>query len=223
MSERCPKCNRLYKAPKNVFACMCAKPAAAGKEPSAPCRQPVFPQGDGLRTYVVSDIRRTCVRCARNGKCGRDPKTCEDVSFFPIPHFVALEFAGGKIVRSSCSEGRKVGGPPCRDDGCKHIGRAVDKMTGVSDGRLVELSLTMGKSESVPKCPNCREKWGVTALPNDRFSCRNPTCAREGVPWVFEAGSKDRPPPMRDDLMIRDKDGGCEVVKRETTKRWSGI
>jgi hypothetical protein len=37
-----------------------------------------------------------------------------------------------------------------------------------------------------------------------------------------EAGSKDRPVPMRNDMVVLDKDGGREVVKGECHKRWSG-
>jgi len=217
--DRCPTCHRLYKAPRGVFTCVCAK----SEEPSVPVRQPVFPEGEGVRTYVVSDFRRTCARCTSKNSCSRDPKTCDYVSFFPLPHYVSLTFADGKIIRSSCTEGRRPGGPPCRQEDCRHIGRALDRMVGVSHDNGVETSLITGASTSVPKCPNCREKWGVTATADGKFECRNPTCCRDGRSWVFEAGSNKRPAPMRNELVVRDRDGGREVVKRESHKRFGSL
>jgi hypothetical protein len=66
----------------------------------------------------------------------------------------------------------------------------------------IETSAIYGDSASMPKCPNCRERWGVAALSDGRCSCRNPTCMREdalGVEreFVFARGETRRPPPRR--------------------------
>lgn len=186
---------------------------ARGAEPKA---EPKPPEGlgSGSRAYVVTDWRPTCSRCAKAGRCGDLPRQCGMAAWFPIEHRVTLRLVDGVVVGAVCLEGRRGGKGGCRDgDKCRHMPRALDALAG-REPRGVELSLVLGAARTMPRCPNCRETWGVSERADGRHECRSPVCARDGRPWVFGDGTEERPKPMRHDLVIRDREPGRLVVKR---------
>lgn len=183
-----------------------------------PKAEPAAPEGlgSGSRTYTVTDWMPTCSRCRDQGRCGESPRQCGKSSWFPIEHRVTLSLVGGSLVGAVCREGRKGDRGGCRDGGgCRHVARAVDAMAG-REARGVELSTVVGAAERVPVCPNCHQRWGVSASSGGRkaWECRNPVCSRDGASWEFDEGDADRPKPMRHGLVIRDRDPGREVVRR---------
>lgn len=168
--------------------------------------------GSGTRAYTVSNMMPSCARCSRRGRCGESPRECGQASWFPVFHRVSVILDNGAVVSTTCRSGRKGDGEACEGK-CRHAARALAVLAGGSD-RGVELALVLGKSEAVPKCPNCREKWGVAARGGGEWECRNPVCARDGRPWRFREGDTGRPPPMRHSLVIMDREPGRLVVKR---------
>jgi len=185
-----------------------AKGEGGKKEPSAP-----LGLGNGSRVYVVTDWMPTCSKCAKRGRCGEKPRQCGMASWFPIEHRVSLTLVDGLLVGAVCQEGRKGDKGVCRDgDGCRHVARVVNALTG-KESRGVELSTTFVAARTMPKCPNCRETWGITERGDGRYECRSPVCARDGKSWVFGDGTEVRPKPMRHELVIMDRDPGRLVVK----------
>lgn len=169
------------------------------------------------RIFVVSDWRRT--RCRENrgsgcavfnaeGKCGHQRP-------FPILHTVTVRTDGDTIVSTACHQGKKAGGQPCEADRpgerCRHVGMAMAHVLGGGQpDDPIETSIAYADGASMPKCPNCRERWGVRALPDGRFSCRNPTCTREDERGVerefsFARGEDRRPPPRRREWVIDER------------------
>jgi len=165
------------------------------------------------KIFVVSDWRWTrcpdqCATFMAEGKCSHQRP-------FPIPHAVAVRTDGDTILSVTCQQGRKPGGTPCPldrpDRRCKHVKMAIDHaLGGGKSDDPIELSIIFGDAVSMPKCPNCRERWSVAALPDGRFSCRNPTCTREDMrgreqPFVFAKGEDKRPPPRRNEWRISER------------------
>jgi len=185
-----------------------------GKEPKAPKPEAPAGLGTGSRAYRVSDWHPTCHGCLKNGRCSEDKRECGWVKWFPIMHYVSLSYKDGVVVSSMCCDGRKPGGPPCSEDECKHVDRVLDFMGGKED-RGIEMVMVSGPpSETMPKCPNCRQRWSVSRSA-DGFECRNPTCSRDGKAWKFSAGDKSRPEPMRRGLVVLDREPGRTTVKRQ--------
>lgn len=185
-------------------------------EPKAP---PVKVE-NGNRTYLVSDWMPTCGKCGKKG-CDETLRGCGNAQWFPIFHRVNLIISGGAVVASSCREGRKAGGAPCAKAPCKHVDRAKEAWAGLP-ARGVDLNMISGVHTEMPKCPSCREKWGVTAK-GDGFECRNPVCVRDGRLWQFKVGDTAKPPPMRDELVIRERDPGRVIHKRTPAKKWGAL
>jgi len=175
---------------------------------------------NGSRAYTVSDWIPSCSKCGRSG-CDKEPRECGQATWFPIFHLVNLVVRAGAVVSATCREGRRPGGEPCSKAECKHISRAKDAWSGLPS-KGVDLAAMYGMADSMPKCPNCRETWSVSRA-GDAFECRNPVCVRDGKPWRFEEGSTAKPPPMRHDLVVRDREPGRVVRKQSTTKRWGAL
>jgi hypothetical protein len=189
---------------------------AKGKVPPIK-KEPIVPE-NGIRTYIVSDIMPSCVKCGKSN-CGEQPRDCGQASWFPIFHRVVMTITNGIVVSVKCNDGRKSGGEPCDKAPCKHIERAKNAWLGLPS-KGVDLSMISGVPVTMPKCPNCREQWSVNLVGEDKYECHSPACMRDEKPWQFEAGSKDRPPPMRNTLSMRDRDPGRVIVKRGISKRW---
>ncbi len=198
---------------------------AMGKPEPKPKPEPAKAgPGSGSRSYRVSDWRSTCSGCPRDGKCGMDKRECGSARWFPIVHYVSLRHRGGAVVSAGCCDGRKAGGPRCADDDpdkrCRHIERAIAAMEGRvgKDGkpdRGVELVMVSGDAEVVPRCPSCRDRWGVTASRTGKaWECRSPVCVRDGKPWTFDDGDVGKPAPMRHGLVILGRDPGRMLMKR---------
>lgn len=184
-----------------------------GGEPSAPATaQEARGLGSGSRAYRVSDWRSTCSGCPRRGRCSDDKRECGQARWFPLVHYVTLTSRAGVVVGSTCCDGRKAGGPPCSEPKCKHVDRAL-AVAGGKEDKGVELVIVSGEHDTMPKCPNCRERWSVSRV-GDSHECRNPTCARDGRPWRFSVGDASRPSPMRRTLSILEREPGKVVVKR---------
>jgi hypothetical protein len=186
--------------------------AAKGTAPAVTPKAPKAPES-GNRAYVVSDWRLTCSKCPKNGKCDEMRHECGRASGFPIFHRVSMTLVNGTVVSTVCREGAKGDGGPCLDGKCRHVTRALEAMAG-GESRGVELSAVFGTTNAALRCPNCRQVWGVTAKGDGEYECRNPVCARDGIPWVFRDGMTKRPKPMRHSLVIMDRDPGRVVVKR---------
>ena len=172
----------------------------------------------GSRIFVVSDWRRTRCKAGPGGNgCAvfHAEGRCDHQRPFPILHTVVVRLDGGTVVSATCHQGRKAGGQPCEadepDKRCRHVKMATEHaLGGGKPDDPIETSIVFADSEVMPKCPNCRERWGVTALPDGRFSCRNPTCMREdahGVEreFVFARGENRRPPPRRREWVIDER------------------
>lgn len=165
------------------------------------------------RIFVVSDWRWT--RCPDNCGTFQEEGRCHHQRPFPIPHVVSVRMDGDTILSATCHQGRKAGGEACPLDQpgrrCKHVKMAFDHVAGKGKADdPIETSLVLGDAVIVPKCPNCRERWSVTALPDGRFSCRNPTCMREDEmgrerPFVFAKGENRRPPPRRGEWQVSER------------------
>jgi len=192
------------------------------KAKGQPLPEKVEPQApeNGSRTYTVSDWMPTCSKCGRS-KCVEEPRECGQATWFPIFHLVSLVIRGSVVVSATCREGKKPGGVPCSKADCKHVKRAVEAWVGLPS-KGVDLMAVYGVADAMPKCPNCRERWGVSQA-GDAFECRNPVCVRDGRPWRFKEGDTAKPPPMRHDLVIRDREPGRVVRKQNTTKRWGTL
>jgi hypothetical protein len=189
------------------------------------------------RAYIVNDWRKTrCpVDCDEAVPFG---PACPHQSWFPLPHRVEVELDdGNREVRAKCSEGRKPGGPRCRgwdedkEDPCPHVKAVRDLLAGTAEDRDKGRAELVSISRSVsprPRCPNCKEKWGVfmaddaargrwrqarkKALkkklvqePETMWMCRHPNCADDaGRSWPFEEGTEDRPKSRRHEVRIRE-------------------
>lgn len=137
------------------------------------------------RTYIVTSWRKTrCpVNCPDAG--GAFTSACEHQRWFPIQNHVTLRIAANEPPRCLCTEGRKAGGPRCRqwdeaEGKCEHIDLALKKYDGslgvpedpddpksvrrasFESGR-VDLGTILRDSPRSPKCPHCREGWCVSA------------------------------------------------------------
>jgi hypothetical protein len=134
---------------------------------------------------------------------------------------VDLTIHNGAVVSITCREGKKAGGQPCHNAKCKHITRVEDVLSGTLE-KGVELSMVSRVANAMPKCPNCRERWGVSQVGDD-FECRNPVCVRDGKSWRFKVGDTARPASMRNDLVIRDREPGRVIRKQNITKRWGTL
>lgn len=194
---------------------------AKGIDPKKPePKAPPVKLEDGSRTYLVADWMPTCSKCGRSG-CDTTPRECGSASWFPIFHRVDLVIRGGVVVSSSCHEGRKAGGGPCAKEPCRHVDRVKNAWGGIPD-KGVELSIVSGVQVGMPKCPSCRERWSVS-VKGDGFECRNPVCVRDGQRWQFKVGDTAKPPPMRDELVINEREPGRVIHKRQTTKKWGAL
>jgi len=164
---------------------------------------------DGHRSYIVSDWRSTCSRCPKT-ECQLESRECDLATFFPVFHKVDVEISGGIVVRASCREGKKAGGTLCGEK-CRHIDRVQDALEG-REAKGVEISIISSPVETMPKCPNCGQRWAVSQR-GVVFECRSPTCSRDGKPWLFKKGDMDRPSPIRHGLSIMRRDPGRMVRK----------
>jgi hypothetical protein len=172
----------------------------------------------GSRIFVVSDWRRTrCRDGARKGGCADflAEGKCGHQRPFPIPHVVSVLLCGEAILSATCRQGRKPGGSTCPldkpDKRCRHVEMAIAHILGTGKpDDPIETSMVYSGDAGVPKCPNCRGKWGVVELPDGRFSCRSPTCARQDKhgmerEFVFERGGAGRPPPRRGEWVVSER------------------
>jgi hypothetical protein len=182
---------------------------------------PAAPLENGSRTYTVSDWMPTCSKCGRKA-CGEEPRECGQSSWFPIFHMVVLVIRNGVVTQATCREGKKLDGVPCAKVPCKHIDRVKTALAG-GKSKGVDISMMSTLAEQMPKCPNCREKWGVISQTGDYFECRNPVCVRDERSWRFKKGDTARPSPMRHELVVRDREPGRVVRKRQTTKMWGAL
>ena len=164
------------------------------------------------RNYVVSRWLRT--KCKDNCHAFREEGRCAHQRSFPIPHLVSLTIEGSKVTGTTCRKGKRAGGARCRDDGpddrCQHIAMATAQVMGELDpeefkGMSIDLSAAYtSRGSTVPKCPNCHQKWGVTVIGGGRFSCRSPVCLREDrmgweQPFEFEKGDGKLAPKRGED------------------------
>lgn len=184
-------------------------------------QEPKAPLENGSRTYIVSNWMPTCFKCSRFGRCSEEPRECDQVNWFPVFHRVDLTIHNGAVVSITCREGKKAGGQPCHNAKCKHITRVEDVLSGTLE-KGVELSMVSRVANAMPKCPNCRERWGISQVGDD-FECRNPVCVRNGKSWRFKVGDTARPASMRNDLVIRDREPGRVIRKQNITKRWGTL
>ena len=177
------------------------------------------------RTYIVNDFMKTpcrigCDEAVPFGPC------CPHQHWFPIPHRVTVDMDGDRELRISCTEGKKAGGPRCRqwdgdkEDPCPHVKLVRDVLAGTAEDRekgRVSLQHINQASQMRPRCPNCRETWGVSEadgaargrwkrahrkmlkqegeeMPEQLWMCRHPNCAdNAGRPWAFVEGTEERP------------------------------
>jgi hypothetical protein len=176
----------------------------------------------GIRTYIVSDWRKTCKGCSKEKNCIENKRDCKEAKSFPLPHFVFLIIKENNVVKALCTKGRKPGGEKCNtEDHCNHI-KKVLKFMNKEEVFGVELVNIAHPVDRLPFCPNCKNTWSVSQI-NDVYECRNPTCMRNNQPWQFILGTKERPIPIRHSLVICEYEPGKVLRKSENHKRWSSI
>jgi len=171
-----------------------------------------------LRIFIVSDWRWTRCKAGPGGNgcaVSHAEGRCDHQRPFPILHTVSIHMDGDTVVSVTCHQGRKSGGDLCEVDEpnkrCRHVKMATEHaFGGGKPDDPIETSAIYADGETVPKCPNCRERWGVRTLGDDRFSCRNPTCMREDVygveqEYIFDRGEDRRLPPRRREWIIDER------------------
>lgn len=178
--------------------------------------------------YIVSDWMKT--RCPYD--CDQVVPfgpACPHQRWFPIPHRVVITFRDGKIIRTSCTEGKKATGVKCsksNDDGnCKHIKDVIALLDStLEDGRekSIDLSNILISQPKTPQCPHCKESWSVKPasitskkrwhrkhkrqeMPEELWECRHPICRDKKGPWVFQVETQEQPSDKRHEVQINER------------------
>lgn len=165
--------------------------------------------GSENRIYLVLSWNPSCKGCKKEGKCSDNKRECDSVKWFPLYNNVHVHIENNSITSALCRVGRKHGGLQCdKSPKCKHIER-VEKYIAGLESKGVELSGVFKHHSAMPTCPNCKQKWGVKISHGEKnYECHNPVCVRENKSWDFNIGDENRPTPMRNELVIIDKEPG---------------